>query len=302
MARQPSVGSRVSPTVRPAIRIASDDERGETPASSQQARGAGPQRDSIGRDRSPSSWSSHEAGQREQHVHAETERRGQGGHDRRGRGGRRRRRPTRRTPGTRGRARSSPSRARRTATRAWRSRSPTAETRAMARYGRSRPAPVGHGEGHDEQDRAGEREPHRARVEPGAGEGLVGSAPRVAARGRRGRRPSRGCAWPTSTVAATSPTSRSGRPATRRRRGERGGGGQGLAWVRRPQRGAATASSAGLGAWAEVWPRARPTGGPTRASTTATGVLSSPHVASDLHKRVRRRFEPVLEWSPRKGN
>ena len=30
--------------------------------------------------------------------------------------------------------------------------------------------------------------------------------------------------------------------------------------------------------------------------------LSSPQVASDLHKRVRSRFEPVLEWSPRKGN
>ena len=37
-------------------------------------------------------------------------------------------------------------------------------------------------------------------------------------------------------------------------------------------------------------------------ATTGTADLSSPQVASDLHKRVRRHFEPVLEWSPRKGN
>ena len=95
---------------------------------------------------------------------------------------------------------------------------PVAEqARRPARAGRTRPAsgPCRDGQRDDEQHGAGEGEPHGARVEQSLRPAACPARSWRASRSRSTRSLSQPrTAWPTSTVAATSPTSRSGRPAS----------------------------------------------------------------------------------------
>ena len=93
--------------------------------------------------------------------------------------GRRRRRPSRRTPGRPGRARSCTTHGTNDSTRARRNRSPTAARPAAARYVAPGAAAVRHRERHDEQHRARQGEPDGARLEQPARQRLVGRSRRA---------------------------------------------------------------------------------------------------------------------------
>ena len=198
MAAQPSVGSGSVRRVRPAIRMPTTtrpvyDAR-ERPAVAA-CPCAGPAR--SGRDRSPSSWSCTRPGSASSTCTPSPSaaasavitdgRAGSSG----------RRRPSRRRPGTPGRARSSPPRGANDSTRACSSRSPTA---ADGQRERGRPAParrplaIARGTtSRTAQVSANHTVPGSSAPAPS---GLSGAAPLVAARGRRGRRPSPRTAWP----------------------------------------------------------------------------------------------------------